>query len=204
MFCQYWDATKCYVYLLDVSRPRVNPAAKSNEDQVLIFRKSEQFRQGQTLQELIAPALVDFFCKEGELLCSKVSLEQHICKVTGILAKALLGSPLSDFSVAEQLLQAASRETFRKEDKAYLLLGMFGIYLPLIYSEEEENTFRRLKKKIQKSVTGEQTINRFIFSYLLISFCKKTSRTYPTLRLEAIYNTYRQQIPARTRSRLRT
>jgi hypothetical protein len=66
---------------------------------------------------------------------------------------------LSDFSVAERLSWAASRETFRQEDKAYSLLGMFGIYLPLIYGEGKENAFRRLKKRIQKTQTGEHPTN---------------------------------------------
>ena len=170
MFRWYQDATKCYVYLRDVSRPRNHLANRSTEDWVSTFRNSEWFRRGWTLQELIAPASVDFFCKEGELLGNKASLERHICEVTGIPAKALRGIPLSDFSVAERLSWAASRETFRQEDKAYSLLGMFGIYLPLIYGEGKENAFIRLKKKIQKSLTGEYPIHRFIFSYLLITF----------------------------------
>ncbi|KAH7330049.1 NACHT domain-containing protein, partial [Rhexocercosporidium sp. MPI-PUGE-AT-0058] len=158
MFRWYRDATKCYVYLPDVSRPRTDPADESNDDWVSIFRKSEWFRRGWTLQELIAPASVDFFSKEGELLGNKVSLEQHIGEVTGIPTKALRGSPLSDFSVDERLSWAASRETFRQEDKAYSLLGIFNINMSLIYSEGKENAFRRLKKKIQKSLTDEQNL----------------------------------------------
>ena len=103
MFRWYRDATKCYVYLRDVSRPQSYSADGSNEDWVSIFRKSEWFRRGWTLQELITPASVDFFYKKGELLGNKASLERHICEVTGIPASALRGSPLSDLSVAERL-----------------------------------------------------------------------------------------------------
>lgn len=103
MFCQYQKAAKCYVYLLDVSRLLIDSNDQYNKDWVLIFQKSEWFRQGWTLQELIALALVDFFCKEGELLGNKASLEQDICEVTGILASTLRGNLLSDFSVAERL-----------------------------------------------------------------------------------------------------
>jgi hypothetical protein len=183
MFRWYRDATKCYVYLQDVSRPRNYSAGGSTEDWVW-------FRRGWTLQELIAPASVDFFCKEGELLGNKASLEQDICGVIGIPASALQGSPLSDFSVAKRMSWAASRNTLRQEDKAYSLLGIFGIYLPLIYGKGKENAFRRLKKKIQKSLTGEHMINRFIFTYLLIAFYKKTSRIHSTLRAKVIYKTY--------------
>ena len=65
MFRWYRDATKCYVYLRDVSRPQSYSADGSNEDWESTFRKSAWFRRGWTLQELIAPASVDFFCKEG-------------------------------------------------------------------------------------------------------------------------------------------
>jgi hypothetical protein len=37
------------------------------------------------LQELVAPALVGFFSKEGEYLGNKRSLERHIHEVTGIV-----------------------------------------------------------------------------------------------------------------------
>ncbi|KAG4431661.1 hypothetical protein IFR05_012864, partial [Cadophora sp. M221] len=156
MFRWYQDATKCYVYLPDVSRPRTDSADGSNEDWVSIFRKSEWFRRGWTLQELIAPASVDFFCKEGELLGNKASLERHICEVTSIPAQALRGRPLSDFSVAERLSWAISRETFRQEDKAYSLLGIFDVNMPLIYSEGKDKAMQRLREEIEKASKGHK------------------------------------------------
>ncbi len=154
MFRWYRDATKCYVYLPDVSRPQSDSDDESNKDWVLTFRKSEWFRRGWTLQELIAPASVDFFSKEGEVLGNKVSLEQQICDVTGIPASALRGSPLSDFSVAERFSWVATRETFRAEDKAYSLLGIFDINMPLIYSEGEDKAMKRLREEIDKASRG--------------------------------------------------
>jgi hypothetical protein len=112
MFRWYRDAIKCYVYLLDVSRPRTDSAVGFNEAWEWTFRKSKWFTRGWTLQELIAPALVDFFLEEGELLGNKASLERYICEVTGISASALRGSLLSDFSVTERMSWAASRETY--------------------------------------------------------------------------------------------
>ncbi|KAH7303005.1 hypothetical protein BKA65DRAFT_240068 [Rhexocercosporidium sp. MPI-PUGE-AT-0058] len=156
MFRWYQDATKCYVYLRDVSRPQNHLADGSTEDWVSTFRNSEWFRRGWTLQELIAPASVDFFCKEGELLGNKASLERHICEVAGIPAKALLGIPLSDFSVAERLSWAASRKTFRQEDKAYSLLGIFEVNMPLIYGEGEDRALKRLREEIDKASKGSR------------------------------------------------
>ena len=132
MFCWYRNATKCYVYLLDVSSARNDSADRSREAWEWTFRKSEWFSRSWTLQELIAPSSVDFFSKEGELLGNKVSLEQHICEATSIPASALRGSPLSEFTVAERMSWAANRDTLRQEDKAYSLLGMFDVNMPLV------------------------------------------------------------------------
>ncbi|KIM98316.1 hypothetical protein OIDMADRAFT_202132 [Oidiodendron maius Zn] len=154
MFRWYRDATKCYVYLPDVSRLHSDSADKSNEAWELAFQKSEWFTRGWTLQELVAPASVDFFSKEGELVGNKASLERHICEITGIPANALRGSPLSDFSVAERMSWAASRETYRPEDKAYSLLGIFDVNMPLIYSEGKERALQRLQEEIDKASKG--------------------------------------------------
>ena len=153
MFRWYRDAAKCYVYLADVSR-----SADVNSSQLLMessFRKSRWFTRGWSLQELVAPASVEFFSKEGEQLGNKRSLERHIHEVTGIPVKALQGSSLSDFSVPERMSWAENRETTRKEDKAYSLLGIFDVYMPLIYGEGRENAFQRLQEKIDKASKGK-------------------------------------------------
>jgi hypothetical protein len=154
MFRWYRDATKCYVYLLDVSRPRAVLADNTNESWESSFRNSEWFRRGWTLQELIAPVSVDFFCKDKELLGNKVSLERHICEVTGIPARAIRGSRLSDFTVAERFSWTECRETTYKEDKAYSLLGIFDVYMPLIYGEGKDRALARLREEIDKASRG--------------------------------------------------
>jgi hypothetical protein len=155
MFRWYQDATKCYVYLPDVSLTRSDSANKSNEAWESTFRKSEWFRRGWTLQELIAPAAVDFFSKEGELLGNKASLEQDICEITGIPASALRGSLLSIFSVAERMSWAEGRATTYKEDKAYSMLGIFDVNMPLIYGEGYDRALKRLRKEIDEPLKGK-------------------------------------------------
>lgn len=154
MFRWYQKADKCYVYLSDVSRSLFDLVDKSNEPWEATFRKSRWFTRGWTLQELIAPPSVYFFSKEGELLGNKKSLEQHICAITGIPAKALQGGPLSDFSVTERMLWTASRETTRQEDMAYSLLGIFDVNMPLIYGEGKEKALKRLREEIDKASKG--------------------------------------------------
>jgi hypothetical protein len=148
MFRWYQDATKCYVYLSDVSRPPFNTDDKSNESWEATFRKSRWFTRGWTLQELIAPAYVEFFSKEGQLLGNKTSLEGRICEITGIPVKALRGGSLSAFSVTERMSWADKRETTCKEDIAYSLLGIFDVNMPLIYGEGREKALKRLREEI--------------------------------------------------------
>jgi Heterokaryon incompatibility protein (HET) len=79
MFCWYRNAAICYVYLADVSRLALDADGKPS--QLLwesSFRKSRWFTRGWTLQELVAPASVELFSKEGEQLGNKRSLERHI------------------------------------------------------------------------------------------------------------------------------
>ena len=79
MFSWYNNSTKCYVYLSDVLIPRrFNIDYKSNRSWEEAFRRSRWFTRGWTIQELIAPASVEFFSKGGELLGNKASLEGHI------------------------------------------------------------------------------------------------------------------------------
>jgi hypothetical protein len=154
MFRWYRDATKCYVYLSDVSKLPSN-SANSNEPWESAVRKSKWFTRGWTLQELIAPTSVEFFSKEKELLGNKTSLERQICEVTGVPSKALRGGSLSDFSVSERMTWAATRETTRKEDMAYSLLGIFDVNMSLIYGEGKEKAFKRLREEIEKGSKGK-------------------------------------------------
>ncbi|KAH7327561.1 vegetative incompatibility protein HET-E-1 [Rhexocercosporidium sp. MPI-PUGE-AT-0058] len=146
MFRWYRYAAKCYVYLDDVSTPTGDAADRSSWEPA--FRKSRWFTRGWTLQELIAPVSVEFFSKEGVRLGTRKSLEHDIHHITGLPLTVLRGTPLSNFSISERLSWVEKRKTTRKEDKAYSLLGLFGIHMPLIYGEGETNAFRRLRKEI--------------------------------------------------------
>jgi hypothetical protein len=153
MFRWYHDASKCYVYLSDVS---IRAAIKN--DQISqwawepAFQKSRWFTRGWTLQELIAPASVEFFSVEGERLGDKKSLERQIHEITGITAQALQRGPLPYFSVNERMSWAAKRKTKREEDAAYSLLGIFDIHMPLIYGEGQKKALARLYKEIKESL----------------------------------------------------
>jgi hypothetical protein len=163
MFRWYQNATKCYVYLEDVSLNGHDQASQSSWEPA--FRGSRWFTRGWTLQELIAPPSVDFFSQEGIYLGTKKSLELQIHEMTGIGPEALLGHDLSAFSIQERLSWAKDRETKRQEDKAYSLLGIFDISMPPLYGEGIRSAFRRLKDEIDKHARGYQLDDLSGFSY---------------------------------------
>src|SRR5579862_2097532 len=151
MFRWYQNATKCYVYLSDVSADGSIENDESARRWKPEFKKSRWFTRGWTLQELIAPVSVEFFSKEKQRLGDKQSLEQTLYEITGIAVEALRGSPLSHFSVDERMLWAAKRQTKREEDKAYSRLGIFNIHMSLIYGEGGQKALSRLLKEIKDS-----------------------------------------------------
>lgn len=100
------------------------------------------------LQELLAPVSVEFYSIEGKRLGDKISLEHIIHEITGVPVQALRGEPLSHFSVEERFSWAATRQATRAEDWVYSLVGIFDVFLPIIYGEGRENALRRLRNEI--------------------------------------------------------
>jgi hypothetical protein len=120
------------------------------------FRRCRWFTRGWTLQELLAPPSVEFFSKEGKRLGSKISLEREIHEITRMPIEILRGQGLSNFSIKERISWAKERKTTVKEDKAYCLLGIFGVFMPLIYGEGEQHAFKRLKREILRPSEVEE------------------------------------------------
>jgi len=161
MFRWYRDAKKCYVYLSDVSM-KCNGNLSTWEES---FLRSRWFTRGWTLQELIAPRIVEFFSSEGQFLGDKTSLEQRLYAITKIPVTALRGGALSEFSINERMSWSQNRKTKLAEDKAYCLLGIFDIHMPLIYGEGQEHACRRLRKELEGNLyckTRNMTANFWI------------------------------------------
>jgi hypothetical protein len=172
MFRWYRDAAHCYVYLSDVSMTAdlSQVGSQADSDQVELSREamlrgSKWFTRGWTLQELLAPASVQFFSREGLRIGDKVSLEQEIHAITKIPIPALRKStPFDLFDVDERLRWAEMRRTTREEDWAYCLLGIFGVFMPLNYGEGRDNAIRRLRKEIENTPKRQ---GLFYFLYYL-------------------------------------
>ncbi|KAH8664926.1 hypothetical protein BGZ61DRAFT_499065 [Ilyonectria robusta] len=137
MFSWYHDSQVCYAYLFDV------PTGKTEA-----FAKSEWFTRGWTLQELIAPRKVQFFDSQWRMIGDRLSLLDSIVKVTAIDRRyPSFRRLLSSFSVARRISWASTRVTTRVEDRAYALLGLFNVNMPLLYGEGTK-AFRRLQEEI--------------------------------------------------------
>ena len=149
MFRWYHNASKCYVHLADVS---IKKRKRDERDEVeptweAAFRDSRWFKRGWTLQELLAPKVVEFFSAEDKRLGDKRSLEQLIHEITLIPIRALQGALLSEFRIEERMCWAQKRETKWPEDRAYCLLGIFNVFIVPLYGERE-NAFVRLRDEI--------------------------------------------------------
>ncbi|KAI5984779.1 heterokaryon incompatibility protein-domain-containing protein, partial [Pisolithus marmoratus] len=155
MYRWYQNAQVCYAYLNDVDES-VFPT-EQDKKWVKSNYRPEWFMRGWTLQELIAPKQVEFFNKDWVPIGNKQRLAPALTDITQIprdvLTQGLVGKRLS---VAQIMSWAARRVTTREEDRAYSLMGLFGVNMPMVYGEGK-NAFRRLQLKIIKG-TGDHSI----------------------------------------------
>lgn len=114
------------------------------------FQNSRWFTRGWTLQELLAPEVVEFYSLDKDLIGDKRDLAQQIHEITGIAMRALSSSSVHEFPIAERLDWVKGCNTKKKEDEAYCLLGLFDVYMPLIYGEGK-NAWNRLREQICKA-----------------------------------------------------
>ncbi|RYP46812.1 hypothetical protein DL768_007017 [Monosporascus sp. mg162] len=146
MFRWYQRASVCYAYLSDV------PGGQNPREDGSKFRTSRWFRRGWTLQELLAPRRLVFYGSKWQRLGAKAKLRTVIQEITGIPQRFLKGGVnIKSASVAQRMSWAAPRQTTKKEDLAYCLLGLFGIAMPMIYGEGGDRAFFRLQEQIMRS-----------------------------------------------------
>lgn len=149
MFRWYQKATKCYVYLFDVLARQSGSDVGTRPPWDVEPRKSRWFIRGWTLQELLAPGVVEVFSLQGDPLGTKTTLAQQIHEITTVPLAALHGTALDQFPAVDRIRWTQGRQTKKTEDKAYCLLGIFGVFMPLIYGERD-NALRRLQKEINE------------------------------------------------------
>ncbi|KAK4465795.1 heterokaryon incompatibility protein-domain-containing protein [Cladorrhinum samala] len=149
MFRWYKQSQVCWVYLSDFEP--APPKLKERERKRIVasrLRHCRWFTRGWTLQELIAPTKIEFFDQEWDFVGGREDLEGELSLITNIDESILKDSAgLNFIPIARKMSWAAGRHTTRIEDRAYSLLGIFGIEMPLIYGEGPK-AFYRLQKQI--------------------------------------------------------
>ncbi|KAF2994595.1 hypothetical protein E8E13_001964 [Curvularia kusanoi] len=177
MFQWYQRAQVCYVYLLDVD--------SNNAGDIFTSR---WWSRAWTLQELVAPANVQFFDEDWRnvgsrsALADEIALEKHI-------DSSILRDPtvLSSSSVAQRMCWAAQREATREEDLAYALLGIFNINMTMQYGEGGEAAFVRLQKEIMRT-TKDMSIFAWGFKALPLESVLSGNREPDSSSLESDQN----------------
>ncbi|KAK5683233.1 hypothetical protein LTS10_004764 [Elasticomyces elasticus] len=143
MFDYYRGASVCYVYMADVDMK-----TSTGADIPSAFSESRWHTRGWTLQELLAPKSVEFYDRNWTFIGTLSQLVDIVVRATGIPGPVLRHeTALQDCSVAQRLSWAANRQTTRSEDNAYALLGIFGVYMPLMYGEGT-HAFVRLQEEL--------------------------------------------------------
>lgn len=149
MFRWYARADRCYVYLIDVAARKRNHDSTETE-WLPAFRNSEWHRRGWTLQELIAPRIVEFWSYDGVCLGDKSlpSLGPEVSSITNIPVAALHDFQPRLFDPVDVLSWGHSRRTQRGEDQAYSMMGLVGVSIAPLYGEGKDNAMRRLEVEI--------------------------------------------------------
>ncbi|KAK6076562.1 vegetative incompatibility protein HET-E-1 [Seiridium cupressi] len=166
MFRWYQDATRCYVYLLDVSFRGDDGAAEEELRRPTWksdLRKSRWFTRGWTLQESIAPAHVEFFAAKGKIeqwLGDKKGLHQLLCDITDIPTGAFRRGLMAEFTIEERMSWIKGRATTRPEDLAYCLFGIFDVQLPILYGEGQTKALERLRKEVDVQSPVTEALNK--------------------------------------------
>ncbi|KIM60581.1 hypothetical protein SCLCIDRAFT_26461 [Scleroderma citrinum Foug A] len=153
MFSWYQQSALTLVHLADVSG-------------MGRLASSVWFKRGWTLQELLAPRTMLFFTQDW-LLYRDGSSSNHkedsailgeLEQATGITSRHLADFDPGVRGDARSRLQwASTRCTTRPEDMAYSLLGVFSLYIPILYGEPAEHALGRLLAKVI-SMSGDTSI----------------------------------------------
>ena len=156
MYRWYTNAKKCYAYLHDVDGSSF--PTKENYEK---YRQSngwpEWFSRGWTLQEMIAPRNLQFFNKHWQPIGDRKCLAETLEGITEVPQHILVdGLEGNRPCVAGIISWAANRTTTRVEDRAYSLMGLLDVNMPMLYGEGKK-AFHRLQLEIIRS-SNDQSI----------------------------------------------
>ena len=156
MYRWYANAKACYAHLHDVDGSSF-PTEKDDEKYQEWNGWPEWFSRGWTLQEMIAPSDVQFFNENWQPIGTKKTLAETLATITQVPEHILVdGLDGNRPCVAQIMSWAANRSTTRVEDRAYSLMGLLDVKMPMLYGEEKK-AFHRLQLEIIRS-SDDQSI----------------------------------------------
>jgi hypothetical protein len=152
-------------------------------------------------EELIALAPIDFFNSKWHFVSTKASLRHQLANITRIDPQVLEGESPTKRPIVERMSQASEQTTSRIGAIAYSLMGIFRVFLPMLYGEEDL-AFIRLQEEIMKR-SEDYTIfawkstelgssSRGIFARSPSEF---TNRLHTANRMPSSLQTFSQYIP---------
>lgn len=152
MFRWYSDANVCYTHLSDVEVSRQDRLVSAQQ-----LSSSRWPSRGWTLQELIAPNTVRFYDRHWVECGNRNNISLALSQITNIDQSILERNSGADerewlysLSISKRMSWAATRQTTRAEDRAYCLLGLFDVNMPMLYGEGGPKAFYRLQEEIMK------------------------------------------------------
>jgi hypothetical protein len=156
MYNWYWQSSICYAYLSDVM-----PGGEWEQE----LESSRWFTRGWTLQELLAPDVVEFYNEAWSMLGTKSKLLEVIARITRIERRFLLSrTTIQEATIATKLSWAALRKTTRVEDMTYCLLGLVQVNMPMLYGEGARAFFRLqleiIKQNNEHSIFAWEPVQR--------------------------------------------
>jgi len=156
MYRWYENAKVCYAYLHDLPSPSF-PISGDYERYPKSNGWSEWFSRGWTLQEMIAPRDVQFFNKDWYPIGDKKTLSSILEDITCVPQHILIHGFCGNRPCVAQIMSwAAHRTTTRVEDRAYSLMGLLDVNMPMLYGEGKK-AFHRLQLEIIRA-SNDQSI----------------------------------------------
>ena len=156
MYRWYENSRVCYAYLHDVPSPFF-PTLDNNKKYTKSNGWPEWFSRGWTLQEMIAPRDLRFFNRAWHSIGDKRTLSPILEYITGVPQDILEEGLSSNRPCIAQIMSwAANRTTTRVEDRAYSLMGLLDVNMPMLYGEGKK-AFHRLQLEIIRT-SNDQSI----------------------------------------------
>ena len=124
-------------------------------DNKLQLKRSRWLTREWTLQEFIASRSISFYDRDWNRVGSLCTLRDELAEVIGIPRSicAFNGIDIKEFgktNLQERISWARNRYTTRPEDRAYSLLGLLNVSMPMICGEGVVHAFKRLNREVKE------------------------------------------------------